>query len=570
MTLTSRSDPWRCAGRYNRFPASLARYGIADWDEKCGNHRAVVRVGRRCPAVFAYLPWRRRDPLPSTKAVRVVDAGTGKPIANSVTVECNAEYGEIVFEPVSGPGLHQIYCLVPAADSNAFEWPRSAFPVTRYMPPRQTASAKWLAGLGLDDASCQTIPSVSAALREGRLDGELREHGVAQELGPWNILPPAAQVCPYPAKWRDLPEAELVEFQARGAWHSFYPMEVPATLDEMLALRKRTGNRPFLLFPERRENPIRMTDALPFAWAMKPASGLDAFEAEARPGEYLVFQIGVYAKDRVLANIRADWTALTGPGGHSLPTKAITCFNLGGIDQRGRTFRKRLHLERDRVQPLWFGIDLPADARPGECLGSVRMAADRLAPQSVRLRLRVAGTPPADRGDSEHWRLSRLRWLNSRLSLDTQTCAPYLPVRRRGTTIEILGGTIEFGRNGMVRQVMSHIDMFDITPRGRPVLAGPVRLLIPVRRDVARLALGLTRSDLAEAARPLLRRRASDFSVAWLGDYNAALGLRGRGRADHTGLPGRHRAGPARRGPSRTRPRLDHRDKAGAGPCRPR
>ena len=88
----------------DRVPRGLAQYGIADWDRKLGNHRAVVRVDEARDAVCAHLPWRRRDAHPEAKHVMVVDAQTGKVVTNTVVATCNREYGEIVFQPTGGAG----------------------------------------------------------------------------------------------------------------------------------------------------------------------------------------------------------------------------------------------------------------------------------------------------------------------------------------------------------------------------------------------------------------------------------------------------------------------------------
>ena len=45
----------------------------------------------------------------------------------------------------------------------------------------------------------------------------------------------------------------------------------------------------------------------------------------------------------------------------------ITCFNTEGKDWLGRPFAKRLSVgRRGRIQPMWFGVQIPHDAAPGE------------------------------------------------------------------------------------------------------------------------------------------------------------------------------------------------------------
>ena len=73
-------------------------YGVGKWDEPLGNHRARVAVDAAAPAVRASLQWRRSDLDVEKKDVIVVDARTGKPVANRVVAEINRERGEVVFQ----------------------------------------------------------------------------------------------------------------------------------------------------------------------------------------------------------------------------------------------------------------------------------------------------------------------------------------------------------------------------------------------------------------------------------------------------------------------------------------
>ena len=80
-------------------------YGTGTWSrETLGNHRAVVRVAANSAAVWAHLEWRRRDQYPGGKQIIVMDAASGKPVANVARIDINRESGDLVFQPVSGPG----------------------------------------------------------------------------------------------------------------------------------------------------------------------------------------------------------------------------------------------------------------------------------------------------------------------------------------------------------------------------------------------------------------------------------------------------------------------------------
>lgn len=447
--MTENTHPQH-ATRYDRVPRGIATYGFGEWDRSLGNHRAVVRVAEPAGAVCAWLPWRRRDAFPQARHVLVVDAQTGQTVNNSVVATCNREYGEVVFEPVSGPGLYYAYYLVPTQDRHRWIWPRSSFPVTMYEPPRTTASPQWLAQHHVRPEDTGSTPDPEAI--------------------PWQS--PES----YPAAWRDLPQAELVEFESRGEWHSFYPMEVIATLDERLGVIRRAGDVPFLLFPETRERPIRMNKDLPYHWAVRQKDELYQFADTAQRNEYFVFQIGVYAHRELLPNLTATWTALAGPGGTEIPAEAITCFNLSGIDQRGESFTRAVHIPAHEVQALWFGVDIPETAQPGRYEGSVTIAAQDRDPQTVVVSLDVEDKVLADRGDGDAARLSRLRWLNSDHAVDDLVCPPYTPVKAKRRTVHVLGRTVKLKKNGLPAQLTSYIDMFRIREPGRDILAAPLRL----------------------------------------------------------------------------------------------
>lgn len=498
----------------DRIPKGCAKFGIGEWDHIAyGNHRAVIRVAEAGEAVCAYLPWRRRDLHPAAKHVLVVSAQSGKTVGNSVAAACNREYGEIVFEPVEGPGLYYAYYFVPARDPHAYTWPRSAFPITRYMAPRPPTSVEWAARHNLTPDQIEIIP---------RADID------------WDGMPPESDdPIPklrkdgkvYPAAWRALPQAELVEFQSRSEWDSFYPMEVIATVNERLALEQRCRSRPFILVPENRRRPIRMTDTIPYAWAARPDDELAVLRDEACRNEYFVFQVGLYAHHETLADITASSSDLTAGRGTRIPARAITCFNLEGVDQLGARFKKRLHVPHAKVQALWFGVDVPAKTVPGMYRGTVTISAAGLPPQSVGIELVVSKRVLADRGDGDHWRHSRLRWLNSILAHDDKSYAPYVPLKVQGRTIDLLGRTITLGAGGLPASLRSSIDMFEITARPREILAAPVTMEMTVAGKTGPVPMGDARRWAASAG--IARFAGAQKSAAMAVLHSTAVELDG-------------------------------------------
>lgn len=434
----------------DRVPTGIATYGITDWDRKHGNHRALVHVDDPADIVCAYLPWRRRDAHPEAKHVMVIDAQTGQVVTNVMVATCNKEYGEILFQPTSGTGAYYLYYLVPGEDPYGETWPRSSFPIIQYKRPQNRPEELWLEthGLRREDLETTTNPR--------------RWHQQEKTV--------------YATVWREFPLAERVEFQARGERHSFFPMEVIATLDEMDELEHACRFQPFILFPELRSNPIRMTDALPFSWAARDAEQLALLSGSVMRNEYYVFQIGVFASKTLLKDLSVGYSDLATASGDTIPAKAFTCFNLEGVDQHGKDFTKLIDVEYRKIQALWFGLDIGRNAQPGHYTGTVTVQSEGEAPQSVALAIEIKEEVLEDRGDGDHWRLSRLRWLNSRIAIDDDVCAPFTPISVAANTVNILGRRIELNDSGMTGQVTSFIDMFNVCDEGQAVLRDPVTL----------------------------------------------------------------------------------------------
>ena len=242
--------------------------------------------------------------------------------------------------------------------------------------------------------------------------------------------------------WQTLPKAELIDFQSRSEFHRRDPMELVATAAERSALLASHGERTFLLFPEDRTRPIRMVDDLPFLWIERGPS--DAFAGTAKRNEFYVFQIGVFASRADLENIQVEMDM------GALP---IRCINTGGKDWLGRPFDKRVAVPKGTVQALWFGVDVPADQPPGTVEGAVKTASRGGPSQTVAVSLTVEDALLEDRGDSELWRMSRIRWLDSTVGLEDTVTAPYTPMVVDDNTIRCLGRTLTTSTTGLPQSI---------------------------------------------------------------------------------------------------------------------
>jgi hypothetical protein len=157
------------AAGFNAALAQQVPYGVAaqPWPESLGNHRALVRVSEPSDAIVAHVPWRRTDESPDQKAVLVFD-DSNRPVLNTRALRITAESGDIVFQAPRA-GEYYIYYL-PHADLGSR---RPALGEKgQYRALQSSADPAWL----------------------GRIGGAL-------------------------------PSAAVVQFQARTAFDSFYPMD---------------------------------------------------------------------------------------------------------------------------------------------------------------------------------------------------------------------------------------------------------------------------------------------------------------------------------------------------------
>ena len=411
--------------------SSEVPFATASWPAKLGNHRAVVHVESQAPAVQVNLPWRRHDPAPETKAVYVVDATTSQQLQNSIVPRLDADTGDVVFKPATVPGDYFIYFAPFKSPDEGY------FPSPAYATPRPTADAAWLADQGFGQAHQLTDA------------------------------------------WRHLPRARLLRFEAINEFDRVDPMELVASKAEVQRLLAAHPEAGFLLFPEDRNRPIRMADALPRCWLEKGPQSV--FQGQAARGEFYAFQIGFYAVREAYELRDIGFTELTSDAqGPSIPSSAMRCLNLGGVDWVGQPFAKSVAIEKGKLQPLWFGVQIPAEAEPGLYQGAVILTPQPGSLTRVTLKLEVTAEAVAHAGDDEPWRHSRLRWLDSTIGLDQETVAPFVPVSVRGSTISLLGRDLTLGSNGLPDSIRSHFNpsVTRVQEPGRELLAAPIALIV--------------------------------------------------------------------------------------------
>jgi hypothetical protein len=235
-----------------------------------------------------------------------------------------------------------------------------------------------------------------------------------------------------------------------------------------------------------------MDDALPLPWIRSGPQGV--FQGEACRGEYYVFQLGVYAATQDMADVQYSAKPFQQPNA-GVALGELTCFNTEGKDWLGRPFIKRLLVARGRVQPMWFGVQIPRDAAPGEYQTVITIKPENLPSMEIQVALKVNDQVLADAGDNDLWRHARLRWLNSTIGLDEDAYPPYTPIKVSDRTLRVLGRSFRFGDTGLPESIQStfgkSVDRLDEPPQ--EILAGPIRFLVETAEGTKAFAGGTPR-----------------------------------------------------------------------------
>lgn len=389
-------------------------YAVAEtpWNEALGNHRAVLAVDAPAEAVKLSFDWRRPDKEVENRRFLIVDAETGDTIPNIQRLEVNNEQCELLFGPVKKKGTYFFYYLPYLVQEGYGNYHRG------YYPKEEAPDRQWL-----------------AVTSSGSSAGQL-------------------------------PEATIVRVESRTQFDSFYPMEVAASASEKESYRQANPGH-FLVFPEDRSLPIRMKADVPYKWLQSPLQ--TSFTGKAQPNEYYTFQLGVWAAKDELKSVTYETSGLKS-GNNLIPAEAITCFNINGVNPKGKTFTKKVSVAPDAVQPLWFGVDLKADQPSGTYKGIVTLKDETGYAVPVEIELKVSGKMLADRGDGELWRHSRLRWLNSTRGISDKPTEGYTAMSLTDNRVSCLGREVSFDRQ---TALPSSIDSW-----GQEVLASPVRFVI--------------------------------------------------------------------------------------------
>jgi hypothetical protein len=385
-----------------------------------GNHRAVVVLDSAASdAVLVTIPWRRHDRDPAAKSIVVVEAASSQPVDNVLALRVENESGDVVFQPNPGSATYHVYYM--PWESTGGYYPRVTYPGIT-----STANRSW-------EQSVRAAPL------------------------------------------SELPRGRTTHIQSVNAFHSFFPMEVIASDSETATFMSSAADG-WALVPEHRDYPVRMRHFLPHHWIER--GHVTEFSSRALRGEYFTFQLAVVAGTDTVSGLRVGFEGFPGP-----LAETMTCFNCGGVNEKGESFTTDLSVPARSVQPLWIGVHTPEDQRPGVYSGDVTVSTSGQGSKTVRVSLDVQAGSAVNHGFDSPELMTRLAWLNSTVGTDPDfIIEPYEPVRIDGRVLSILGRTVELGASGLPNRLLSYFapELTDLSDTPQPLLSRPIDLAIVV------------------------------------------------------------------------------------------
>lgn len=403
---------------FSSFSQELSYKSATDnWNaDSLGNYRAVIIFDGTGTVARVRIPWRRRDDSASSKKIIVQDGQTQQLIVNATAKNVTDESGDVYFEPVSGKGTYYIYYM-PYKNEGRANYPKGV-----YLSAVETATAQWLQSFRSDLAF----------------------------------------------------NAQAKEIQSVNEFSSNYPMEVAATKTETETLLRKNQSKPFLVFPELREFPVRMKDKLPYRW-IKAGPSL-SFTGEASVNEQYSFQLALFAI-KELEHVSLSFSDLKSSTGKSIPAKYISCLNNSGVRYDATPFSQTVRVPAQTVQSLWCLLHIPENTSKGVYTGIATVHTKGNADVQVQVTIHVSGTILQDEGISEPWKQTRLHWLNSTMAQENTVISPYTPLAVNKRSVDLLGRKIIVGDNGFPLQVLSFFtkEMTGYAATPSRILSGPVQ-----------------------------------------------------------------------------------------------
>lgn len=409
--------------------------GNNTWNaDSLGNHRAVVEVAKPGPGSRVTIEWRRMDD-PSNKQVIVVDAKTDQRVMNVIVNNVSRERGTVVFEPTSGAGTYYMYYMPYKVTA------RSNYPQANYYKPVNTASASW-------STKASTYPPATVSYLES-----------INEI------------------------------------NSFYPMQVIATAKEVAHIS--ATKKPYLVFTEDREHPVKMLHDLPQRWIQKGATG--NFTGTALKGENFSYQLGIYPLKNI-ENVTLTFSDLKDAAGNKVPVSAMSCLNTDGTTYDNKKFTHTVHVNKGDVQAMWCLVNIPEQTVPGKYTGTVKVNAEGETPTTIAITIQVKDQLAVKGGINDPQLQTRLTWLNSSLAQQNDVIRPYTPLEVNDKVISLLGRKLILNNTGLPEQIQTFFtpEMTETTSTPRNILAENIHFHIintATHKDITFKQEGLTFSE---------------------------------------------------------------------------
>jgi hypothetical protein len=263
---------------------------------------------------------------------------------------------------------------------------------------------------------------------------------------------------------RAIPE----RIEARCALDSFFPMEAPALQPEVDRLLAAFPDAPYLVFPQDRDQSIKMQHEIPAVWVFRYPGA--AFVLDADRNEYRVFQIGVWACRKPLDDTAIEFSDFRSTSsGAVIPADRFQCLTTTSRI-KSRFIQKPsgpFPVPKGQVRAFWCGMDLSPEAAPGEYRGTVTVRPKGAEAVRVPVVIRVSNTTVEAHGDNDLRRLSRLRWLESDVGLSDEVFPPYTPLAlsRTARSVSTWGHTLVLAPTGLPSRLRRETE---------DILAGPM------------------------------------------------------------------------------------------------
>ena len=451
----------------------------------CGDIRAVVQLTSSDivgSSATVQVWWRRRDPTPYNKSVLVTDASGVGLTVSSAAIE--SDCGLITFtSPSLAPGLYYLY----------------------YLPFRQSSGG---AGLAFSWVGCN-----DQSTGEGNpcvLGGSQGGSSVC------SAVTPAASPVP--------------RLENRDAFNAFSTMELLATASEAAATAAALAAAGAWagVFPEDRDHAIRVLypdtttpgrPIIPARWSPgqggPQATASPSLALSSPPGQWLAFQVGLWAYSAPIANLTFTATAFP----PDIPQGALTIINLEGTDVNGAPLLNTAYsLPTGYVGALWCGLDIPASTQPGLHTGSLQLLSPGHPPITVALAVTVTAEPPLPLGGAANVSsLARLPWLNSARGLEDVVPVPFeavtaAPVGGGGLAVTSLNKVLSIGVDGLPEQITVAYPRVRL---GQPAPSSHSILSAPVAFTLHTAAPGTPAAGPATITSPAAIVNASASSVTW-------------------------------------------------------